>query len=166
MRKAINDQINAELYSSYLYAAMSMYLESADMSGAAAWMKAQAREELVHAGKFMDYVNERGGRVVLKAIEEPPSEWDSVLDVFQTALGHEEKVSSMINGLVTLAREEKDHMTDNFLQWFVAEQVEEEASAAEVVRKLKLAGSSGGGMFMIDNELGRRGTDPATESGE
>lgn len=166
MQKAINDQINAELYSSYMYAAMSMYFESVDMSGAAAWMKAQAGEELVHAGKFMDFVNERGGRVLLKAVEEPPAEWDSVLDAFKAALGHEEKVSSMINGLVTLAREERDHMTDNFLQWFVAEQVEEEASAAEVVRKLKLVGSSGGGMFMIDNELGRRGTAPAAESGE
>lgn len=166
MQKAINDQINAELYSSYMYAAMSMYFESVDMSGAAGWMNAQAREELVHAEKFMHYVNERGGRVILKAIEMPPAEWDSVLDAFQAALAHEEKVSSLINGLVTLAREEKDHMTDNFLQWYVAEQVEEEASAAEVVRKLKLIGDSGGGMFMIDRELGQRGPEPEADSGE
>lgn len=164
MQKAINEQINAELYSSYMYAAMSMYFETVDMSGAGGWMNAQAGEELVHAKKLMDYVNERGGRVVLEAIEKPPVEWDSVLDAFQAVLKHEEKVSSLINGLVTLAREEKDHMTDNFLQWFVAEQVEEEASASEVVRKIKLAGDSGGGMFMIDRELGQRGSSPDTEN--
>lgn len=166
IQKAINDQINAELYSSYLYTAMSMYFESVDMGGAAIWMMAQAKEEQVHAEKFMSYVNERGGRVLLQAIEKPPVQWESVLDAFQAALGHEEKVSSMIGNLVTLAREEKDHMTDNFLQWYVAEQVEEEASAAEVVRKLKLIGDSGGGMFMIDRELGQRGSAPAAESGE
>jgi len=166
MQKAINGQINAELYSAYMYAAMSMYFESVDMSGAAAWMNAQAGEELEHAGKFMHYVNERGGRVVLEAIEKPPVEWDSVLDAFQAALKHEEKVSSLINGLVTLAREENDHMTDNFLQWFVAEQVEEEASAGEVVRKLRLVGDSGGGMFMMDRELGQRGSAPEAEEGE
>lgn len=166
MQKAINDQVNAELYSSYMYAAMSMYFESVDMSGAAGWMMAQAREELVHAEKFMNYVNERGGRVFLNAIEKPPVEWKSVLDAFESALKHEVKVSAMINGLVTLARDEKDHMTDNFLQWYVAEQVEEESSAAEVVRKLKLIGDSGGGMFMIDNELGQRGAVPDAGSGE
>jgi len=133
MQKAINDQINAELYSSYMYAAMSMYFQSVDMSGAAGWMNAQAKEELIHAEKFMDYINGRGGRVTLQTIEKPPSEWKSVLDTFEAALKHEQKVSSMINSLVTLARDEKDHMTDNFLQWYVAEQVEEEASAAEVV---------------------------------
>ncbi len=166
MQNAINSQINAELYSSYLYAAMAMYFESVDMSGAAKWMDAQAQEELVHAGKFMHYVNERDGRVILEAIEKPPVKWESVLDAFEAALEHERKVSSLINGLVTLAREENDHMTDNFLQWYVAEQVEEEVSAGEVVRKLKLIGDSGGGRFMIDNELGQRVFIPATGSGE
>jgi ferritin len=166
MEKAINDQINAELYSSYMYAAMSMYFESVDMSGAAIWMKAQAQEELVHAWKFMNYVNERGGRVELQAIEKPPVEWESVLEAFQAALEHERKVSSLINALVSIAREENDHMTDNFLQWYVAEQVEEEASAGEVVRKLKLIGDSGGGLFMMDNSLGQRVFNPAADSGE
>ncbi len=156
IQNAINRQINAELYSSYLYVAMGMYFESVDMSGAAKWMNSQAQEELVHADKFMKYVNERGGRVILDAIGKPPVEWKSVLDTFEAALDHERKVSSMINDLVTLARTENDHMTDNFLQWYVAEQVEEEASAGEVVRKLKLIGDSGGGRFMIDNELGQR----------
>lgn len=166
MQKAINLQINAELYSSYLYAAMSMYFESVDMSGAAKWMNSQAQEELVHAAKFMNYVNEREGRVILDAIAKPPVEWKSVLDAFNGALEHERKVSSMINNLVTLAREENDHMTDNFLQWYVAEQVEEEVSAGEVVRKLRLIGDSGGGRFMIDNELGQRIFNPPVSSEE
>ncbi len=166
IQNAINRQINAELYSSYLYVAMGMYFESVDMSGAAKWMNSQAQEELVHADKFMKYVNLRGGRVILAAIGKPPVEWKSVLDTFEAALDHERKVSSMINDLVTLAREENDHMTDNFLQWYVAEQVEEEASAGEVVRKLKLIGDSGGGRFMIDNELGQRVFNTAAGSGE
>ncbi len=161
MQDAINRQINAELYSAYLYAAMAMYFEAVDMSGAAKWMNAQAQEELMHAGKFMNYLNERDGRVILDTIEKPPLEWESVLDAFKSALEHERKVTSLINGLVTLAREENDHMTDNFLQWYVAEQVEEEASVGEVVRKLRLIGDSGGGRFMIDNELGLRVFSPA-----
>lgn len=166
MQNAINRQINAELYSSYLYVAMAMYFESVDMSGAAKWMNAQAQEELVHADKFMNYVNERDGRVILDAIDKPPLEWKSVLDAFKAALEHEKKISSLINNLVTQARQENDHMTDNFLQWYVAEQVEEEVSAGEVVRKLKLIGDSGGGRFMIDNELGQRVFSPAADSGE
>ena len=166
IQNAINSQVNAELYSSYLCVAMAMYFESVDMSGAAKWMNSQAQEELVHADKFMNYVNERGGRVILDAIEKPPVKWKSVLDAFKAALEHERLVSSLINGLVTLAREESDHMTDNFLQWYVAEQVEEEASVGEVVRKLKLIGDSGGGRFMIDNELGQRAFNPAASSGE
>lgn len=166
IQNAINSQINAELYSSYLYVAMAMYFESVDMSGAAKWMNSQAQEELVHADKFTKYVNERGGRVILDAIDKPPAEWKSVLDAFEVALEHERKVSALINGLVTLAREENDHMTDNFLQWYVAEQVEEEASVGEVVRKMKLIGDSGGGRFMIDNELGQRVFIPAASSGE
>jgi ferritin len=156
MQAAIRSQVNAELYSSYLYAAMGMYFESIDMKGAASWMRVQVQEELVHADKFMTYVNARGGRMVLDAIEKPPAEWTSCLTAFEAALEHEKKVSSLIGGLVTLARDEKDHMTDNFLQWFVAEQVEEEASVGEVARKLRLVGTSGGGIFMIDNELGMR----------
>ncbi len=156
IEKAINNQINAEIYSSYLYVSMGMYFESADMSGAAKWMNAQAQEELVHAEKFMNYVNERSGRVILEAIEKPPVEWESGLATFEAALDHERKVSSLINELVALARSENDYMTDNFLQWFVGEQVEEEASAGEVVRKMRLVGESGGGRFMIDKELGLR----------
>ncbi len=164
MEAAINSQINAELYSSYLYAAMGMYFEAIDMSGAGKWMDAQVQEELMHAGKFMSYVNERGGRVILDTIEKPPVEWSSCLAAFEAALEHEKKVSALINELVTMARDEQDHMTDNFLQWFIAEQVEEEASVGEVTRKLRLVGTSGGGLFMMDRELSARVfTPPAKE---
>jgi len=166
MQEALRAQVNAELYSSYLYAAMGMYFESIDMKGAASWMRVQVQEELVHADRFMAYVNDRGGRMILEAIDRPPAEWSSGLAAFEAALEHEKKVSSLIGGLVSLAREEKDHMTDNFLQWFVAEQVEEEASVGEVARKLRLVGGSGGGIFMIDNELGARVfTPPAAAQG-
>lgn len=164
IEQAINEQINAEIYSAYLYASMEMYLESIDMAGAAVWMRAQVQEEMAHAEKFMRYVNDRGGRVILTAIETPPTEWTSVQEVFESALAHEQKVTSLINTLVALARTENDYMSENFLQWYVAEQVEEEASVGEVVRKFKLVGESGGGIFMIDRELSTRVfTPPAAE---
>ncbi len=156
MQKAINQQINAEMYSAYLYLSMSAYFESINLKGFANWMKAQAQEEMVHAMKFYDYINERGGRVLLTAIEAPPTQWDSSLAVFEYTYKHEQKVTGLINDLVNLAISEADHATTNFLQWFVAEQVEEEASADEVVQKLKLAGDRGGGLFMLDQELGQR----------
>ncbi len=163
MLKALNQQINAELYSSYLYLSMSAYFQSTNLGGFANWMRAQTQEELTHAMKIYDYVKERGNRVVLKQVEEPPSEWSSPLAAFQQAYQHEQKVTGMINKLVNLAVEESDHASNIFLQWFVSEQVEEEASADEVVQRLKLMGDAGGGMFMIDRELGQRTfTPPAT----
>ena len=156
MENALNAQINAEMYSSYMYLAMAAYFEDKSLPGCAAWMKAQAQEELFHAMKFFDYVHERGGRVALQAIETPPKEWASVVAVFEDTLAHEQKVTALINDLVDLALELKDHATNNFLQWFVAEQVEEEDSVKAVVDKLKLMGEAAGGMFMIDRELGQR----------
>lgn len=156
MQKALNSQINKEIYSSYLYTAMSMYFEAEDLSGAAYWMKTQALEELTHADKLMNYVNERGGRVILEALEKPAFSWETPLDAFNGALVHERFISASINDLVSLARGEKDFMSDNFFQWFVAEQVEEEASVSEVIRMFKLAGGAGGGLLMIDRELGSR----------
>ncbi len=156
MEEALNEQINAELYSSYLYLSMSAYFESISLKGFAQWMKAQAEEELLHAIKFYDFVNERGGRVILKAIKAPETEWESPLAVFEAVLKHEQMVTGLINDLVNLAIEEKDHATNIFLQWFVSEQVEEEASAEEIVQKLKLMGEARGGMFMLDRELGER----------
>jgi ferritin len=156
MQEAINSQINAEIYSSYLYLSMSAYFESINLSGFASWMRAQAQEEMVHAMKFYDYVNERGGRVILGAIEAPPSEWESAVAVFDATYQHEQKVTGLINDLVDLAIEEKDHATNNLLQWFVSEQVEEEASASGVLNKAKLTGDAPGGLFMLDQELGAR----------
>jgi ferritin len=156
MLKALNSQINAEMYSSYLYLAMEAYFQSTSLKGFAAWMRAQAKEELMHAMKFYDFTNERGGKVILEAIAKPESSWTSPLAVFEAVLRHEKHVTSLINNLVDLAISEKDHATNNFLQWFVAEQVEEEASAGEVVEKLKLIKDNTSGLFMIDAELGKR----------
>jgi len=156
MESALNDQINAEMYSAYLYLAMSAYFQSTNLSGFANWMKIQAQEEMVHAMKFYDYINERGGRVALQDIEAPPKDWDSPLDVFDATLLHEQKVTSLINTLVDIAMEERDHATNIFLQWFVSEQVEEEDTANEMLQKIKLMGDAPGGMFMLDNEMGQR----------
>jgi ferritin len=164
MQDALNKQVNAELYSSYLYLSMAAYFESIDLTGFATWMRVQVQEELVHAIKFYDFINERGGRVKFAAIESPPGEWDSPLAAFEHAYQHEQKVTNMIDALVDVAAEEKDHATASFLSWFVDEQVEEEASANAVVRKLKLAGESGSGLFMIDRELGQRVFTPPTSA--
>jgi len=164
MEDAINKQINAEMYSAYLYLSMAAYFESISLEGFAKWMEAQTMEEMAHAKKFYDFVNERGGRVILDTIEKPKSEWSSPLEAFEDAYKHEQYVSSLINELVNLAIEEKDHATNNFLQWFVAEQVEEEASAGAIVQKLKLVGNKGNAIFMLDRELGQRNfTLPTTE---
>ena len=166
MERALNEQINAELYSAYLYLSMVAYFESVNMPGFAIWMKAQTQEEVAHAMKIYDFVNERGGRVILKPIEEPQTEWASPLAAFKAAYKHEQKVTGLINGLVNLAIEEKDHATNNFLQWFVNEQVEEESSVDEVVQKLKMVDKAPGGQFMIDKELGQRIFTPPANEGE
>lgn len=156
IQEAFNRQINAEIYSSYLYLSMAAYFDSISLPGFANWMRCQSQEELLHAMKFFGFVNERGGRVNLSAIEGPPTEWSSPLKAFEDAYKHEQKVTGMVNSLVNLAIETKDHASNNFLQWFVKEQVEEEASADAVVKKLKLVGDKGNGLFMIDRELGAR----------
>ena len=156
VEKAINKQINAELWSSYLYLSMSSYLESISLSGFANWMIMQAQEEVNHAMRLYNHVIERGGRVLLEAIEEVPTEWKSPLHVFEETFKHEQKVTSLIEHLVDVAEQEKDRASLNMLQWFIDEQVEEEASADEIVQKLKLIGDQGSGLFMLDNELGQR----------
>ncbi|MBN2360041.1 MAG: ferritin [Deltaproteobacteria bacterium] len=166
MEAALNQQINAEYYSSYLYLSMAAYFESLSLPGCANWMRVQAQEELMHALKFFDFVAERGGRIALTAIEAPETEWKSPLDCFQAVYKHEQHVTSLIHGLVDLARELRDHPADNLLQWFVAEQVEEEASADKVVQDLRRAGDSAQLLMMIDRELAQRVfTPPATGSG-
>ena len=164
MEEALNNQVNAELYSAYLYLSMESYFKSENLNGFANWMRVQTQEEVSHAMKIYDFINERGGRVTLKTIEGPQTEWDSALAVFKAAYAHEQKVTGLINDLVDLAITEKDHATNSFLQWFVNEQVEEEASADEIVQQLKMMESAPGGMFMLDRELGQRVfTPPATE---
>ena len=156
MQKALNKQINAELYSSYLYLAMAAYFEAHNLLGFANWMKVQAREENAHAMKFYEYVIERGGKVILTAIDAPDTEWKSSLSAFEAAYGHELKVTELIHDLVRLAQSEHDYATESMLQWFVNEQVEEEASASLIVEKLKLIKEAPNGLFMLDKELGER----------
>lgn len=164
MESAINDQINAELYSAYLYLSMSAYLSSKNLNGSASWMRVQAQEEQVHAMKLYDYLIERGGRVQLKPIEVPPKEWEDFEDVFKYTYKHEQKVTSLINNLVDIATRENDHATKVFLNWFVTEQVEEEASADEILQKYKLTSGGPNGLFMIDQELGKRAFNPPASS--
>ncbi|MCL4239003.1 MAG: ferritin [Anaerolineae bacterium] len=156
MQAALNKQINAELHSAYLYLAMAAYFEHRNLPGFAHWMRLQANEELGHALKFFDFIVERRGRVMLEPVGAVPAEWASSLAVFENALAHEQKVTGLIHGLVNLAVEERDHASDSFLQWFVDEQVEEEASADAVVEQLKLAGDSGVALLILDRELGAR----------
>ncbi len=156
MVEALNKQLNAELYSAYLYLSMSAYFDSKNLKGFASWMKIQAEEEYAHAMRFYDYISDRGGRVKLFAIDQPPSDWDSPLDAFKAVYDHEVKVTGLIHQLVDLALSEKDYSTYNMLQWFVSEQVEEEASADDIVQKLKMAGNDGPALMMIDKELALR----------
>jgi ferritin len=156
IEKALNDQINAEFHSAYIYLAMAAYFEDQDLPGFAAWMNVQVKEELTHGQKIYDYVFERDGRVALTNIEAPPKEWQSPLDAFEAAYKHEQYITGRINDLVALAREIKDTATENFLQWFVAEQVEEEATAKGIVQSLKIAKDSGAALLMLDRELGTR----------
>jgi len=156
MAQALNKQINAELYSAYLYLSMASYFESVNLPGFANWMRAKTQEELMHAMKIYDFVNEGGGRVLLKAIEQPQSEWESPLATFEAVCKHEQKVTGLINELVNLAIEAKDHTTNVFLQWFVNEQVEEEKSAGDIVGRLKLIEGSPQALYIVDKEMAQR----------
>jgi len=166
MEKALNGQLNAELYSSYLYLSMNAYFKSVNLDGFANWMYYQAQEELEHSMKFYDFVIQRGGKVSLAQIEAPPTEWDGPLAIFEATLAHEQKVTGLINDLVEIALEEHDHATNIFLQWFVSEQVEEEESVGGVLEQLKLMGDAKGGLFMIDRELAKRSPSGGSEEGE
>ena len=156
MQNAINKQINKELYSAYLYLSMSAYFESINLRGFAHWMRKQAKEEEGHAMRLYRYLIERGGRVKLSEIEEPPAEWKSASNVFEETYKHEQKITEMIDELIKMSVAEKDHATEVFLHWFVTEQVEEEASANEILQKLKMIKEEGNGLFIIDRELANR----------
>ncbi len=156
MAQALNKQLNNELYSAYLYLSMSSYGNSVGLKGAANWFMVQYQEEMVHFMKFYDYINSQGIHVELAAMEAPPSEFGSLLAMFEQALKHEQFITKSINDWMELAVKEKDHATQIFLQWFVTEQVEEEASAGDVIARLKMAGETGAGLLMVDSELAAR----------
>jgi ferritin len=162
MEEALNRQINAEIYSGYLYLSMAAQFADLGMAGGQNWMTVQYQEELSHAQKIFDYVIERGGRATLAPIEGPQTEWQGGLKMFEEAYAHEQKVTGLINDLATLALELKDHATHNFLQWFIAEQVEEEATASDMVQKFTMAGEHPAGLYQLDKELAARVFTPPT----
>jgi ferritin len=151
---ALNKQINMEMRAYYTYLSMAAYFESEALSGFAAWMQHHSGEEMMHAMKIYDYIHERRGRVVLDALPSPQNTWESPLRAFEDALHHEQAVTASINALVDLARAERDHATDHFLQWYVNEQVEEEAVVDAAIQKLKRIGDFGPGLYLLDRELG------------
>jgi ferritin len=156
VEKAMNYQINRELYSSYLYLAMSAYLESINLKGYANWMRCQAQEELLHAIKLYNHVVERGGRAVMEAIEAPEKEWKSPLAVAEATYLHEQNVTKLIHNLASLVDDEKDYPSKGLMQWFVDEQIEEESSSDELVQQLKLLKDNGPGLLLLDKELSTR----------
>jgi len=156
MLRALNQQVNNELYSAYLYLSMASYFESTGLRGCANWMEIQAGEERDHAMKIYRYIHERRGVVTFAGIDAPKSVWKSPLAVFEEAFAHEQKVTKMIHDLVELATKHRDHATFSFLQWFVDEQVEEEANADEIVQKLQMVSGDSAALFAIDAYLGVR----------
>ncbi len=156
LEKALNDQINFEIYSAYIYMSMSSYMKSLNLNGFAHWLDIQVKEELAHAVKFYNYIHDRNGNVEFMAIAKPEAGWKSPLHVFEHALEHEKIVTSRINNLVDIAISEKDHAANAHLQWFVNEQVEEEANFFAVVQQLKLAGDSMNNLFLLDKEMATR----------
>lgn len=154
MEAALNTQMNKEFYSAYLYLSMAAYSQFVGLKGAANWFNVQVQEEMLHFNKFFAYVLDSGAKVKLMAIAKPPVEFKSLKDIFEQTLKHEKFVTQCIHGLVDLARQGKDHPTETFLQWFVTEQVEEEANANSVLARVKLAGEQG--LFLVDNELAAR----------
>jgi ferritin len=166
LEDALNEQINAEFYSSYLYLSMAAYYEDEGLPGFASWMRAQAEEERAHAMRIYDFVIDRDGSVTLDDIAGPPTEWSGPADAFEAAYEHEVEISEQINDLVALAREENDNATENMLDWFVAEQVEEEATAQAILDKLRHVGDDGPGLLMIDQELGQRGAGASGGTGD
>lgn len=154
---AMNDQIKYELDSAYLYLSMAAHFESVNFSGFASWMKGQAKEEQEHAMKFFEHIHDRGGKVTLKALDQPPVDFSTPLAVFEQVYAHEQKVTALIHALFALAVKENDYASQEFLNWFVKEQVEEEKHASEIVEKLKMAGDHPNVLMMLDSILGNRG---------
>jgi ferritin len=156
MVQAMNDQIHHELESAYIYLSMAAYFEAENYPGFSHWMKMQFEEEMAHAFRFYDYIHSRGERVVLQAIEQPPTNFDSPLAAFETSLAHEQKITADIHRLYALATEEKDYPSLSFLQWFIDEQVEEEEHVGGVVENIRRVGDVSHALLMLDRELGQR----------
>jgi len=163
VEKALNEQINKEMYSAYLYMAMSAYSDNKGWPGFANWFMVQYHEEMEHAMKIYHYIQEQGGKVILDAIDKAPAEFGTPLEMFEQTLAHEQFVTKSINSLMDLSIVEKDHATQIFLQWFVTEQVEEENNDNTIIDQLKLVGEKGNGLFMLDRELGARTYTPPAE---
>lgn len=160
VQSAFNTQIRNEIFSGYLYLSMSAHFEAASYPGFAHWMRLQAQEELAHAMRLFDFVNRRGGRVVLEAVDQPQSEFGTALSIFEMALSHEKKVTGMIHDLFALSGEHRDFAAQQELQWFIAEQVEEEDSASTAVDQLRMAGESQAALLMLDQQFGSRAAEP------
>ncbi len=156
LQDAFIKQVNEELFSAYLYLSMASWLDSKSFKGTSHWMNMQAQEEMLHAMKLVGFMQEKGAKVLYSQIAAPQTDWETLVDVFEDTCAHEAKITGCINDLVDLAIEERDHAACNLLQWFVNEQVEEEATAQEILEKIKLVGEKGAGIFMIDRELAQR----------
>ncbi len=156
VQQAFNSQLNEELYSSYLYLSMAAHFEAKNLKGFAHWFRIQSQEEYGHALKFFNFILQKGGKVSLTQIATPKTEWNSIAEVFNDTLKHEQKISDLINKLVEVSMEEKDYAAHTFLQWFVTEQVEEEANVEEIIQKIEMIGDNKSGLFLLDNELGSR----------
>ena len=161
MQSALNAQVNAEYYSSYLYLSMAAYCEEINLKGFANWFRVQVQEEMLHTMKFFEFILDRRGKVELKSIDGPPTKWEQPQAIFDASLEHEQSVSQRINKLADLAVKESDHATHAFLEWFITEQVEEEASVDQIVQQLRLNNNNPAGLFMIDRELAQRTFNPA-----
>ena len=161
MQKTLNTHLNEEFYSSYLYLSMAAYFEAKNLKGFANWFRIQSTEEQMHGMKFFDFILQKGGKAILTQIASPKNEWKSISEVFADTLKHEQKITLLINNLVEVAMQEKDFAANNFLQWFVTEQVEEEANVEEIIQKLEMIGDNKSGLYMLDNELGSRAAAPA-----
>jgi len=166
MEKEMNVQINKELYSAYFYLAMAAWCDDENLEGFGTFFKAQAEEEVVHAMKFYSYMNERGNAVALEAIDKPKTDFKDIEEIFQLGLEHEKYVTGRINGLVNLAIKESDHASKTFLDWFVSEQVEEEATFDGILKKIQLVGKTGHGLLMLDGQVGQRTPMMAAPQGE
>lgn len=160
MQDALNKQITREMYASNLYLSMAAYFAAQNLNGFASWMKIQAEEETQHALKIFDFMLDRGGQPIVSALTAPPTKWKTPLEAFEAAYEHEQLVTGWIYELVEISLKEKDYATHAMLQWFVNEQVEEEANTSQIVDKLKLIGNNNNGLFLIDNELGNRTAPP------